>query len=587
MTKTEDLMTSIFIEAQNEYNNKNYKEALNKISLILTKNYKSLSLRAKIYFNLSEYYKSLKDCEQCITLSPKDVNNLELYQLQALNYINMFDLDSAKFIFKECQTLSKDNPKNAEILSLIHEEENKYNNNTKKYPQYSIYIKFMKNFYKLGLYLNKVEIGFNSDCNRFCKATDDIYDKDILIRVPLDALMTLDLARNTHMGKFFTPQLEKKLNSPHHSLLSTFMLNELDKGINSKWKYYFDFLPVSYNNFPTFYGEKELSLLKGTQFLELIKKKKREMKEDYDLLTNIIPGYSKYDFNLFKKMREVISSRVFGVTIKGKKNDIIAPYADMLNHKRPRQTHWNFDDASNSFVIKGVSNVKKGQEVFDSYGIKCNSRFLLNYGFTVENNEDNEFKIILSMNESSPLFKEKITFLGGKNYTKKFSLVINNAESKITPFFSFLRFIFYNKSNFKDVNTSKPISVENEIILFNKIKELMKNYLSKYPTTLDYDIDYLNKNRKKLDFNEYNCYIIRIGEKKILNYYLNMANDILQLLNMNKSDVKKLFKNMGDKIDNQNSNNINSINENNNKLINNLSKYKNYLSNILPLLIIN
>ena len=587
MTKTEDLMTSIFIEAQNEYNNKNYKEALNKISLILTKNYKSLSLRAKIYFNLSEYYKSLKDCEQCITLSPKDVNNLELYQLQALNYINMFDLDSAKFIFKECQTLSEDNPKNAEILSLIHEEENKYNNNTKKYPQYSIYIKFMKNFYKLGLYLNKVEIGFNSDCNRFCKATDDIYDKDILIRVPLDALMTLDLARNTHMGKFFTPQLEKKLNSPHHSLLSTFMLNELDKGINSKWKYYFDFLPVSYNNFPTFYGEKELSLLKGTQFLELIKKKKREMKEDYDLLTNIIPGYSKYDFNLFKKMREVISSRVFGVTIKGKKNDIIAPYADMLNHKRPRQTHWNFDDASNSFVIKGVSNVKKGQEVFDSYGIKCNSRFLLNYGFTVENNEDNEFKIILSMNESSPLFKEKITFLGGKNYTKKFSLVINNAESKITPFFSFLRFIFYNKSNFKDVNTSKPISVENEIILFNKIKELMKNYLSKYPTTLDYDIDYLNKNRKKLDFNEYNCYIIRIGEKKILNYYLNMANDILQLLNMNKNDVKKLFKNMVDKIDNQITNNINSINENNTKLINNLSKYKNYLSNILPLLIIN
>ena len=587
MNKTEDLITSIFSEAQNEYNNKNYKEALNKISLLLTKNYKSLSLRAKIYYHLSEYYKSLKDCEQCITLSPKDVNNLELYQLQVLNYINMFDLDSAKFIFKECQALSKDNPKNKEILSLIISEENKYNNNTKKYPQYSIYIKFMKNFYKLGLYLNKVEIGFNSDCNRFCKATADIYDKDVLIRVPLDALMTLDLARGTHMGKFFTPQLEKKLNSPHHSLLSTFMLTELDKGMNSKWKYYFDFLPVSYNNFPTFYGEKELSLLKGTQFLELIKKKKREMKDDYDLLTNIIPGYTKYDFNLFKKMREVISSRVFGVTIKGKKNDIIAPYADMLNHKRPRQTHWNFDDESNSFIIRGVSHVKKGQEVFDSYGIKCNSRFLLNYGFTVENNEDNEFKIILMLNDSSPLFKEKMIFLGGKNYTKKFSLVINNAESKITPFFSFLRFILYSKSNFKDVNTSKPISVENEIILFNKVKELMKNYLAKYPTTLEYDIDYLNKNRKKMDFNEYNCYIIRIGEKKILNYYLNMANDILQLLNMNKSDIKKLFKNFGDKTDNQNSNNINSTNENNNKLINNLSKYKNYLTNILPLLIIN
>ena len=77
-----------------------------------------------------------------------------------------------------------------------------------------------------------------------------------------------------------------------------------------------------------------------------------------------------------------------------------------------------------------------------------------------------------------------------------------------------------------------------------------------------------------MDFNEYNCYIIRIGEKRILNYYLNMANDILQLLNMNKSDIKKLFKSMADKIENQNS-------------INNLSKYKTYLSHILPLLIIN
>ena len=115
----------------------------------------------------------------------------------------------------------------------------------------------------------------------------------------------------------------------------------------------------------------------------------------------------------------------------------------------------------------------------------------------------------------------------------------------------------------------------------------MKAYLDKYPTTLDYDIDYLNKNKKNRDFNEYNCYIIRIGEKKILDYYLNMANDILQLLNTNKTDVKKLFRNIAVKFENKSSNNINNINEGNNKFINNLLKYKNYLTFILPLLIIN
>ena len=73
---------------------------------------------------------------------------------------------------------------------------------------------------------------------RFCKATEDIHEKDIIIRVPLEALMTLDLARQSPMGKYFTPQFEKKLNSPHHSLLSTCMLSELDKGTDSKRKYY-------------------------------------------------------------------------------------------------------------------------------------------------------------------------------------------------------------------------------------------------------------------------------------------------------------------------------------------------------------
>lgn len=585
MSYEECFISSILSEAQKKYSQKNYKEALSMLSFLLTKNYNILSLRAKIYYYISEYYKSLKDCEECINLSLNDnnINKIEIYQLSVLNLIKMFDLESAKEKLKECQIINKENSKNSELLNLIEQEEKKNEENSKKYKQYPIYINFMKSFYKIGLFVNKIEVDFNSDCDRFCRATEEIFDKDILVRVPLEALMTLDSARKSQLGIYFTPQLEKKLNSPHHSLLSTFMLTEIDKGDKSKWKYYFDFLPANYNNFPIFYGEKEFAYLKGTQFLELLQKKKKEMKEDYDLLINVIPGYSKYDYNLFKKMREVISSRVFGVTIKGKKNDIIAPYADMLNHKRPRQTHWNFDDACNSFVIKGAANVKKGEEVFDSYGIKCNSRFLLNYGFTVENNEDNEFKIILILNESSPYFKEKMAYLGGKNITKKFSLVLNQGDKKNLQFFSFLRFILYNKPNFKDIDTSKPISLQNEIVLFNKLKELMNAYLNKYPTTLDYDIEYFKKNKDNMEYNEYNCYVIRIGEKKILNYYLNMANDILKLLNTDKEDIKKLFHNIIISYGNEN----NKIIDDSHNFMNNLLKYKNYLSFIFPLLIIN
>ena len=75
MNYEENFISSILSEAQKKYNQKNYKEALSILSLLLTKNYKILSLRAKIYYYLSEFYKSLKDCEECLNLTLTDNND--------------------------------------------------------------------------------------------------------------------------------------------------------------------------------------------------------------------------------------------------------------------------------------------------------------------------------------------------------------------------------------------------------------------------------------------------------------------------------------------------------------------------------
>lgn len=60
--------------------------------------------------------------------------------------------------------------------------------------------------------------------------------------------------------------------------------------------------------------------------------------------------------------------------------------ADMMNHRRPRDTTWFYDNFKGSFIVQSLRNLDCGEEVFDSYGKKCNSRYLLNYGFTVLNN---------------------------------------------------------------------------------------------------------------------------------------------------------------------------------------------------------
>ena len=41
--------------------------------------------------------------------------------------------------------------------------------------------------------------------------------------------------------------------------------------------------------------------------------------------------------------------------------------------------------------------------MYESYGRKCNSRFLLNYGFMVEDNDANEIQVTVNVNYNDPL----------------------------------------------------------------------------------------------------------------------------------------------------------------------------------------
>ena len=59
-----------------------------------------------------------------------------------------------------------------------------------------------------------------------------------------------------------------------------------------------------------------------------------------------------------------VSSRIFDITVNKKRTDCFAPMADMLNHKRPRQTEWFFSDNHNAFLVKTIEEIPQGEEVF-------------------------------------------------------------------------------------------------------------------------------------------------------------------------------------------------------------------------------
>ena len=524
-------------KAEEFYQKKNFSSSINILNSLLTNNFSCFLLKAKNYFEIKEYYLALKNSQEATNLNPE---NLESHQISTKCYILMFDFENAEKCLKKCFSLDSKSKTNTKLKNILSNKTKEINENKKKNKHYEDYIFFMKYLYSQGLFLNKITINFNNESNRCVISTEEIKEKEILLRIPLNALITLDDAQNSDIGKYFDSNLKKMLNGPNHSLLSSFILYEMEKKTNSKWLFYFNFLPSNYNNFPIFFSESELKHLKGTQFLTIVQNKKKEMKEDYDLLCSKIPYYSNYKYLDFCKVREIVSSRIFGVIIHGKKNDIIAPYADMLNHKRPRETHWTYDDKLDSFVVSAISDIKQSNEVFDSYGRKCNSRFLLNYGFTIENNEDNEYKINLELDESCPLFTEKKRDFIILN-PKKFVLSKNLNEKNVLNFFAFMRYLVYEKNDFKFVNFNNFISIDNERNVMLKLKNIIINELKNYSTTLEDDQKYLEQNKKKISFNEYNCYIIRIGEKNLLNFYLTLANLCLDLFNKEKNEIYNII----------------------------------------------
>jgi protein-histidine N-methyltransferase len=159
-----------------------------------------------------------------------------------------------------------------------------------------------------------------------------------------------------------------------------------------------------------------------------------------------VPEFSQFPIHEYSEIRMMVSSRIFGIQVEGVKTDGFVAYADMLNHKRPRQTTWTYTDDRKGFIIEAMDDIKRGDQIYDSYGKKCNSRFLLNYGFINLNNDANEVPIKVYYNEDDPLVTVKKEMINDPTDFKKFR-VVDNLEDKIMhEFLSWLRFVEYDEN---------------------------------------------------------------------------------------------------------------------------------------------
>lgn len=325
-----------------------------------------------------------------------------------------------------------------------------------------------------------------------------------------------------------------------HTYLASYLLQERDAGKNSWWFPYIDILPKQFNNIPLFFHQDQLQRLKGSISLQKIRDRHDSLRAEYENLCKYVRSYQNWSYDDFVWARLVVITRIFGLLIDGVKTDGLVPMADMINHRRPRETRWTFNQSKKGFIISALQNFEPGQQIFDSYGRKCNSRFFVNYGFSLENNPDNECLIRIKF-ETDQRTKSFIDF----------QTPISIDDKKARDMLSLLRWTIERKkyshviSSYTETKQRPssgdyipPISIDNELIVLQLIEQATEFALNQFDHTLQEDNALLLNTTLYPHFsNIRNIILMRRGEKEVLHHWLSLSKKGIYVLNCIKQQI--------------------------------------------------
>lgn len=423
----------------------------------------------------------------------------------------------------------------------------------------------------------------------------------VIMSIPRRCLITVEMGQATPIGQAIL-HADLDLDAPKHIFLMIYLL--WDRKVNGPKSFfypYYEILPKTLRNMPIFWSQEELAELDGSYLQHQIADRNQAIEEDYNAICKIAPELRKLaTLHDFKWARMCVCSRNFGLQMDGHRTSALVPHADMLNHYRPRETKWTFDEDRQAFTITSLQRISLGSQVYDSYGQKCNHRFLLNYGFAVEDNREldgfcpNEVPLELYVLPDDPIFTEKLDFwtrgelAQGQPSTQEGSPVVkrvrvcvsNNENTRLL--FSLLRALACNGAElnaltaaiaitrpgsdftrglfgFSDANIltgtpvpmgssfhrscrdiRHPVSLRNERAAMRLLLQVIERHLAAYPTTLAQDMADLTDERAFPRFSNKRHAKIQVrGEKEVLQHFALWARTALDVLDVIEEELQE------------------------------------------------
>ncbi|KAJ1452737.1 hypothetical protein M885DRAFT_619713 [Pelagophyceae sp. CCMP2097] len=177
--------------------------------------------------------------------------------------------------------------------------------------------------------------------------------------------------------------------------LALFLLEDRNDAA-SRFRPFHASLPRTFPGHPIFWGPAQLAEARGSSLQTQVQARRKALAEAYSRICAACPAFqADTTMAQFAWASTAVESRNFDVDVDGKRTTVMVPAADMANHASPSagksgaHLGWAFDAHTETFVFRATDDIHpppEGMELCLDYGVKCNSRFLISYGFCVDGN---------------------------------------------------------------------------------------------------------------------------------------------------------------------------------------------------------
>lgn len=267
---------------------------------------------------------------------------------------------------------------------------------------------------------------FKQSSHRGVYATKTIKPDTVLLRVPLKKMLTLTAARAHVKAKYPT------LECMYHPCLALFLLHHVHLGESSFFAPYIAMLPTNFNYFLIMEENTTTNeALQGSLLQDMIKARVQLLHSQHRAIKHHNVLFSEREYIWAST---IVITRCFGFEVDDDPNTPasysesgLVPVADMLNHAKNQSTIWGYEQGH--FCIRAHSTITVSREIFDTYGHKCNSRFFINYGFLLEDNEEYNQAVIFLQPEFNISQTHGINF--DSDYSGYNQLILTHEETKV------------------------------------------------------------------------------------------------------------------------------------------------------------